>query len=92
MILLGLLLAPRGFFWVLFLTLFLLFFGSLWTQLGFLDSDFSWDLHGLPSFLLASLSVLVDSFWVHLGFFLGSSSILFFEFLFGSLWIILNSS
>ena len=58
--------------------LFTFFFGSLWTQLGFLDSDFSWDLHGLPSFLLASLSVLVDSFWVHLGFFLGSSSILFF--------------
>ena len=34
-----------------------------------IDSDFSWDLHGLPSFFLASLSVLVDSFWVHLGFF-----------------------
>ena len=89
---LGLLLASRGFF-LGPLEPFFTFFSSSWTRLGFLDFDFAWDPHGLPSLFLASLSVLVDSFWIHLGFFLGSSSILLvsFGFLFGSLWIILNS-
>ena len=65
---LGLLLASRGFFLGPLEPLFT-FFSSSWTRLGFLDFDFAWDPHGLPSLFLASLSVLLDSFWIHLGFF-----------------------
>ena len=65
---LGLLLASRGFF-LGPLEPLCTFFSSSWTRLGFLDFDFAWDPHGLPSLFLASLSVLLDSFWIHLGFF-----------------------